>query len=224
MTSPDSRHRQVWELLPWHVNGTLEGAELDAVRAHLASCEACREEVARCRDLAVAVQSSPAAAWRPSRERLTRLLERIDRIEAEGEGAGWRQWLGARAASLRDALRSAPLPMRWALAGQGALVALLGAIVIWQAAAGGGPGYRTLAGSGFEARRGQPQILLVFAEDVTEAEMRALLGRIKGTVVGGPSPAGAYTVEVPGPSDQAAALDSLRASAKVRLAEPVVSR
>jgi hypothetical protein len=224
MTSSAERHRHVRELLPWYVNGTLEEPEAEAVRAHLPGCEACREDVTRCRDLAVAVQSARAPEWAPSREHLARLLERIDAIEAGAGGGRWHRWLGSRAASVREAFRSAPAAMRWALAGQAALVAVLAAIAIWQATAGWNPGYRTLAGPSDPPRGGQARIRLVFAEDITEAEMRALLGRIEGSIVGGPSPAGAYTVAVPNASDQTAAVNALRASGKVRLAEPVPSR
>jgi anti-sigma factor RsiW len=223
MSSPDSPHRETWELLPWYVNGTLEGAELTAVRDHLADCEPCREEVMRCRDLAVAVQTSPASTWAPSREHLDRLLQRIDSLEERTSGLGWGRTLHSWATSLRDMLWGGPPLMRWALAGQAALVVLLAGTVVWQAA-GWGAAYRTLA-SPAERHRGQRQVRVVFADDATQAEMRAVLGRLKASIVSGPSPAGAYTIAVEGAPDQVgAAVDTLRASGKVLLAEPVVSR
>jgi anti-sigma factor RsiW len=224
MTTVDSRHKDSWALLPWYANGSLEGAEREAVRAHLADCEACRDELAHCRDLAVAVQTAPAPAWAPSSEHLARLLERIDALEAGAGKRGWRQSVHEWVSHLRDTLRGAPLFMRWALAAQAAVVVLLAVTVIWQATAGWAPAYRTLASPG-EPRRGHGQIRVVLADDTTQAEMRSLLGRVKGSIVGGPSPAGAYTVEVAGAAgDVAAAVEALRASAKVVLAVAVVSR
>jgi len=39
-----SVHKVVDALLPWYVNGTLEGDELEGVRRHLGECELCRRE------------------------------------------------------------------------------------------------------------------------------------------------------------------------------------
>jgi len=42
-------HDRTLELLPWFLNGTLDAAERREVEAHLASCDACREELAATR-------------------------------------------------------------------------------------------------------------------------------------------------------------------------------
>ena len=85
--------------------------------------------------------------------------------------------------------------------------------------------YHTLADGG----RGQPaqgQIHIVFTDDITERELRTLLGRVQGKIVDGPSTIGAYTLEV-GPStadDLTRIVAILRADPKVQLAEPVLRR
>ena len=77
--------------------------------------------------------------------------------------------------------------------------------------------------------RGQPaqgQIHIVFTDDITERELRTLLGRVQGKIVDGPSTIGAYTLEV-GPStadDLTRIVAILRADPKVQLAEPVLRR
>jgi len=38
-------HRRVRQLLPWYVNGTLEGEELTEVERHLRRCSRCRAEI-----------------------------------------------------------------------------------------------------------------------------------------------------------------------------------
>ena len=48
-------HQEVWELLPWYANGTLEREEAAEVEAHLASCPACQRELTRCREIATAL-------------------------------------------------------------------------------------------------------------------------------------------------------------------------
>jgi hypothetical protein len=225
----DARHRHVWELLPWYVNGTLSGRDLDLVAAHLPACSDCAEEVARCRDLAVAVGTVTAVARTPSGERLARLLARIDAIEAAGSGdGGWRGRLRDRVDALGELLQSTPAPIRWALAAQGALVVLLVAVVAWQAALSSGQPYRTLASAREPAPRGQAQIRLVFTDDISGREMRAVLEHVKGRIVDGPSAVGAYTVEVPVPATAservAPVLEVLRTQPKVRLAEPIRGR
>ena len=227
MTRLDSPHPEMWELLPWYVNGTLRGQELDAVTGHLSTCVECRGEVARCRDLAAAMRTAPAVPWAPSSERLARVLAAIDAIEAARAG-GWRESLRARLAPLRELLQGTPGPVRWALAAQGALMVLLLAVMAWQTVLSPGPPYRTLATGNDQPRRGQAQVRVVFAEDITEREIRGLLGGVQGKIVDGPSAIGAYTVEVPLPASaadrMAPVLDVLRADSKVRLAEPIRSR
>jgi putative zinc finger protein len=229
MTRLDPRHQEMWELLPWYVNGTLRGQELDAVTGHLSTCVECRGEVGRCRDLAAAVRTTPAVAWAPSSERLARVLAGIDAIEAARAGVGgWREWLRALLAPLRELVRGTPGPMRWALAAQGALVVLLLAVMAWQTVLLPGPLYRTLTTGSDQASRGQAQIRVVFAEDITEREIRGLLGGVQGKIVDGPSAIGAYTVEVAVPASAAdriaPVLNVLRTDSKVRLAEPIRSR
>src|SRR5216110_1820279 len=129
MTPRKSIHQEIWDTLPWYVNGTLGSAELDAVTNHLPTCEACREEVARCRGLAMAVRTAADPDWVPSPERLTRLLGRIDEIEAAGAASLGRGRLRRWLAGVRETLWTTPVSIRWALAAQGALVVLLAALV-----------------------------------------------------------------------------------------------
>ena len=229
MSPRDSAHHAAWELLPWYVNGTLSGHDLDAVTGHLAGCAECSDEVARCRDLAVAVSSGLSAEPAPSTERLSRLLSRIDAIEAAGSrSGGWREGLRGRLDSFLELVQSTPTAIRWALTLEGALAALLLAVVAWQLVLSSGQSYHTLASGADQLARGRAQIHLVFAEDTQEREIRQLLDRVGGRIVDGPSAVGAYTVQVPVPaaaSDRlAAVLSTLRTDPKVRLAEPIRSR
>ena len=97
---------------------------------------------------------------------------------------------------------------------------LLAALVVWQAATPV-PAYRTLAKSGDRAGEAHLKIQVAFTEDMTERELRALLTSVGGTLVGGPSALGIYTVRIePSSGTPAVALEKLRAHGKVRLAEP----
>jgi anti-sigma factor RsiW len=65
------------ELLPWLVNGTLQGAERDAVEVHVAGCARCRAEVDLLRAMRRGVQAeAPAGAGELGWQRLRRGLRR----------------------------------------------------------------------------------------------------------------------------------------------------
>jgi anti-sigma factor RsiW len=210
-------HETVWELLPWHAKGTLEAPDAVAVEDHLTRCHSCREELARCRQLAASLPDRDT--WAPDAADVARLWARIEALEpaaaraTRGRRAGG---LGARLA----VLLAGPSPLRWALAAQAALIVLLGAALLWPALAPR-PDYHTLSRP--EQSPDGPRVRIVFAEDATEPEMRALLHQIGGAIVGGPSTTGVYTVRIArGSADgPTRALEAARAHPKVRLAEPV---
>src|SRR5258708_20996981 len=89
-------HENVWLLLPWYVNGTLEAAERRLVDEHLVGCALCREELGRCRGLSAALRSGEESAPSPHPIQLARLLERVEASErgldrdedADGDAGG----------------------------------------------------------------------------------------------------------------------------------------
>lgn len=46
MNTPTLLHRQLWDLIPWVVNGSADAAERQALEEHLPHCADCREEYA----------------------------------------------------------------------------------------------------------------------------------------------------------------------------------
>jgi DNA-directed RNA polymerase specialized sigma24 family protein len=81
---------------------------------------------------------------------------------------------------------------------------------------------------GAMARQDQAHLQVVFADEMTAQELRALLTSIGRTIVKGPSALGVYTVEIlvsgGSPDLVNPILDAVRAHPKVRLAEPIPSR
>jgi anti-sigma factor RsiW len=227
--SEAGRHRHIAELIPWYVNGTLEGRDRDAVTAHLSDCLTCREEVAQCQTLAAAVQVTGDSVWAPDPDRLGRLLASIERLEAtDAQRAGWRarwrtgmEWIG-------DLFDRTPGIVRWGLAAQAALLVLVVGLALWPGAFSPRAPYRTLAENGpnGDGRIGVALIHVVFADDITERDMRTLLGRVRGKIVDGPTAVGLYTVEVRAqtPDQIRPMVTILRDDPKVRLAEPVARR
>jgi Putative zinc-finger len=89
VTAPVTDHPG--ELLPWYVNGTLAGEERRRVEAHLASCLACRREVAELEGLRRDVKAAAAQAP-PGPEGLARLLRQVERERGLPRRGWWRPW------------------------------------------------------------------------------------------------------------------------------------
>src|SRR6476660_236944 len=71
--SDGNDHQKAWEILPWYVNGTLEGHEQEFVARHILRCQSCADEVVRCESIATAVRSSEEAKRTPSPEHFAQI-------------------------------------------------------------------------------------------------------------------------------------------------------
>lgn len=218
-TPGGTAHLDTQELLPWYVNGTLSDAEAAQVEAHVRDCPDCARELAQCRMLAEEVKEASNAAWQPSANHLGDLMRQVDadtaaRNPSQGVLANlkdWFAWLGA-----------TPAPARWALGLQGALVLMLS--IGWLVEPVDPPGYQTMSSAAPQATADQALLKIVFADDITEKELRGLLQGVDAEIIAGPSVIGVYTLRLsksgtPDPAQQAVL--SLRAHPKVKLAEAV---
>jgi hypothetical protein len=222
--SDGSHHQKVWEILPWYVNGTLDGREHDVVARHILRCQTCADEIERCQSIAAAVRSDEETAWTPSPKHLAQLMERIDRGSTSAAPKRWwirvREWIE----KIRLAFQETPFLFRWVLAAQTAAIVLLAAAIILQASLAPSLLYRTLSDAGSGPEPGRVHLQVVFADDITEREIRTLLSSIGATIVAGPSPMAVYTVALAAddreaPTRTRETLAVLRAHPKVRLAE-----
>jgi hypothetical protein len=216
-TTPNP-HSNAWMLLPWYANGTLSADEARQIEQHVATCALCRDEVERCRRLAVSVKAAGENAWAPSSTHFAGVMAHIDR--AEGAPKLQTPPLFAR---LRDWFAESTRPMQWAFAVQSALVLVMAGALIFTIAPAPST-YETLSRSEEKAVSDRARLRVVFAEEVTGRELRDILQSVDGQFVQGPSPTGVYTIELPfAPTEQeklARALAKLRSDAKVQLAEP----
>lgn len=224
MRRPEDRgeraHQRIWDLLPWYVNGTLPGPERRAIEDHLDACSRCREEVAVCRATREALAETGEVAPSPHPVQLARLLTRVDELES-GSGRGRRPFLAS-----WKALLVPTNPVRALLAVQLAITALLVGLLVWQQRQPETlPLYRTLSApaSAPAAPRGDAaRVRVVFTETTTEKEIREILLRVHGEIVGGPSVFGTYTIEIPtGGETPGSVLAHLRSQPQVRFAEPL---
>lgn len=78
-----STHEAFEMLLPWYVNGTLEGDELTQLEKHLPNCEHCRDSAALLREMQGTANTEIPTPIVP-RPQLEKLLDRIDGQSASG--------------------------------------------------------------------------------------------------------------------------------------------
>jgi hypothetical protein len=206
---PEDEHDRIQALLPWYVNDTLEASERADVEAHLPACAPCQADLALERRLAADVAGlsvETAQGWAALLARLQAerrpspgLGERIAMVFA-GLGAGW---------------RSRPA---WAVPALAAQIGLVGVFAALLLAPRQAPEpYVALAAS----RPVPPaNVIVIFRPETTEARLRAILRQADARLVGGPTAADAYLLQVPAETRRAS-LDRLRATGQIALAEPV---
>jgi hypothetical protein len=217
MNDMSSAHRRAWDLIPWIVNGSAPEAERLAVQAHLEACADCRQEFEFQRQLQAAMSLQGTSeidtqdSWRQFRNRLDAAAAPQPAPagaapRARELGRVWMPWLVA--AMLVQAFGLAALGIAW-----------------WSRptvapTAGTAGVYRTLSAS--EMALPGATIRVVFAAEVTVAQMQAALSAARLQVRAGPTDGGVWTLGPTGESNRAAteaALRELRARSEVRFAE-----
>jgi anti-sigma factor RsiW len=216
-------HQRIWEVLPWYVNGSLAQPERERVEAHLAACRSCQEEVRTCRRTAAEIAGAGEVSPSPHPIQFQRLLARIEESERDERrhDGGWHIL-----APFRSLVQATPRPLRGALVAQAAVIFLLVGFLAWDALRPSSPSpapavYRTLSDPA-PAPVPTVRLRVMFSPQATEREIRGLLLGIRGKITDGPSPLGAYTVEVPAAGDPVrVVLARLRSESQVTLAEPI---
>jgi anti-sigma factor RsiW len=195
----ENAHATTQRLLPWYVNGTLDESERLAVAAHLAECAECRAELDIERELETDVASLALdvdQGWANMRERMAASTVEPPRV----------LWFRRR------------VPLGWAAAAQAIAALLLLTLLLPQHRTALPPAdYRTL-GRAPVAPKGN--MIVMFAAGARESDLRQALARADARLVGGPTAAGAYLVEVTD-AHRPQALQALRADKSVSLAEPI---
>jgi hypothetical protein len=198
------------EALPWLVNGTLDNAEAERLRAHLRHCARCRDEF----DLLQAVRDAgpgPAPACDVNRA-FARMLPRLDpapsRPETSPPAGLLERWRARIAANDRSWLRRA-------VALQACVIAVL-ALLLARPDRPEDSAYRGL-GASAPVSSG---IVVVFRPETPERELRRIVRDSGGHLAGGPTAGDAWLVDG---ADTKAVLARLRAEPAVVLAEPLAA-
>jgi hypothetical protein len=186
--SHETAERRVLELLPWYVNGTLEGAEHDEVRRALRSSLTLGREHDRLVRLLVLMRLDDAEQAATGRA-FERLVTRIQRRRPWQRPAAWQ----AAAAAL----------------------AVVGLALWWQVELPSGPRrFETLT----TAETGAASLRVLFAPDVEAHARDALLAAHGLAIRAPPTPEGVYTLVLPENADARAIADALRADPRVAFA------
>jgi anti-sigma factor RsiW len=207
-------HRDVWDNIPWYVNGRLEEGERQRAEAHLRLCAACREEVALQRRISRALSAEPGVELMPT-PGLLRLRRQLHPAPLPTQPPPPPLPDVARPRRRHRPLVAASLAL--ALIGTGALGALL-----WR---GGG---RT-AGSEYytvtTSVRSAPEaaVRAVFVPSLRLAELQSVLADARLQIVSGPSEAGVFSLALSGSPSLEWSLQRLRSHPEVRFAERVAA-
>jgi len=206
-----SPHQNVQELLPWFLNGTLQGEEAATVEEHLRGCPGCREELECLRVMQSEYLESEMAPEAQAAAALAKLRPRMD------EALPTKQ--PPRRATGRAATLTAPFPVwfKLAMAAQFALVFGLGWAVLQPDRAG--LAYHTLSAGG-APERAIGSLVVVFDPAAQQRDVARILRGSGGRVVDGPTASNGYVVAVPD-GGLSAALTRLRAEPAVVLAKPL---
>ncbi|HEX7817044.1 zf-HC2 domain-containing protein [Dyella sp.] len=195
-----SVHAEADRLLPWWVNGTLEGEERAQVAEHLAECVQCQREVAWLRSLQDEIGSQAQGAT-DAREAMKRLRRRMRTGTTTAVAPSTRRGWGRRERWLA-----------WTVGLQAMAVLILGGIALTNHRSAAD--YQTLSTPTTHGAL----LVVSFDPQLTEGQMRTLVRDSDARIVGGPTQAGAYLLNV-SPERANAVRDRLRAARGVTLAE-----
>jgi hypothetical protein len=182
-----SRRDEMETLLPFYLNGSLEGAELEAVEEWLASDPAAMTALGE----AEAEFSGTAAAneaIRPPADALSRFAKALDAEAGPARPPAGQSWL----ASIFSRVAAMPAGVAWAAA-----AALLALVLVQSFERPGGKG------SDFEVAGAQddlaklPFALVKFKPDAKMADIAAFLGQNGLKIASGPTADGVFHLTIP---------------------------
>jgi anti-sigma factor RsiW len=205
--NPHTEHLEAQDALPWLANGTLAGAELERVQAHVETCAHCRADLALLRTVHAA-GPGPDLDVDPDRA-LAQLMPQLNAAPEAPVPGLLQRWRNRMAANDRTWLRAA-------VALQFGAIAVLAALLARPSAQP--DNYRVLGAAG---ANGMARVVVTFRPDTPEAELRRIVRASGARIVGGPTVTDAWLVGADGKLDPV--LARLRAEPAVTLAEPLVA-
>jgi hypothetical protein len=196
--------RDIADLFPWYLNGTLGGRERQRLEGHLQECSTCRDELAKERRIYEEMAVGPSVEYMPA--------PALKRLQAGISGR-----VGEHTAS-RPAVVRRLLPWR-GLAAASIVVAVvaLGFLTANRWGHLGGPEYHTVTTP--TARPQGEVIRAVFAPTLMLVGLQGILAEAQLRIVAGPTEAGVYSLAATSRRPLSASLALLRNHPEVRFAE-----
>lgn len=200
MNSEMDARRRFQELLPWHVNGTLESSERAWVEHYLREHPDAHSELRWTEGLQARVQekASAIASGVAPDIGFDRLMIRARAEAAAAPRKAATQPPAGILARIRDFFAAGQFKPAMAV-GAAVIVAqaaVIGTLMNSQMAAED-PEYSTIRSLAPGQVVSGPVLQVSFSADTSERDLRALLVRVGGTLVGGPGQLGNYLVAVP---------------------------
>jgi len=216
-------HHEVWELLPWYVNGSLDAEEKALFERHARGCISCRAELEAQHSVSTEVKEVDVEVL-AVRSAFRDLDERINRTAATRVSSRWlaravRAW----AQRLRLTDREVTVPAAMVAAALAVTVVFaLGSRIDWGAYRVGE--YRTLTTTDQRVVAGNRDVRVVFSDRLTLSEVKETLKPLNAKIVDGPSGQGVFLVRIGDRAtdfrDLVKTISSLRADRNVIFAEP----
>ena len=211
-------HEEVFGLFPWYLNGTITEAERQKVDEHVRVCAACRNQLAREREIYQSMSAESSLEFIPAS--FSRLQARLDALSPET--------LAAPQAAVRPSASEHPIPRRRGpmslprLAAASIAVLALGSLGLasadrWLKIRALPAEYHTVTSA---APRAPDEVIrAVFSPAITLVELQAILGEAQLRIISGPTEAGVYSLGATSERPVTASLSLLRRHASVRFAE-----
>lgn len=219
-TNPYTTHHDMSLLLPWYVNNTLRGSELNDVENHLKVCLTCRRELTALKKLSLAINqegsfdSAALASFSHLKNRIHQTENPVNPLHQikTSPKRKWHQQFDLKIPTLDRP--------KLALAAVLVLALLIPGYVDLGKQTHND--YRTLSDSEI-SKPHENEIRVVFANDTNQQQIDAILANVQGQIVAGPTEQSVYTVRINQASTKKNIMDALaelRKNPKIIFAEP----
>jgi len=217
--NPYSAHQDILLLLPWYVNKTLHGNEVETVENHLKVCLTCRRELASLQKLAAAVRQEGSfdSTMQVSFSQLKKRIHQPDELKLTETPKvtalnDHRKWLGKISVMPRSAFAMAAVVL---------LSLLLPRFIDTSHFLTND--YRTLSNGENPVTGDKNTISVIFSTDTEKDQIDKIIALIQGQIINGPDKQGVYKIAISGEpvaKDILERVNSLRTNPNVLFVEP----